>query len=174
MATRLKKIAAQIPQTKSDCAVDIKLLGDLQREFERVRGELNDRIAELTKSAQPQLEALSTRIQELQSGVQAYCESHRAQLCAHGGKTANLVTGEVAWRLRPPSVSIRGVGAVLETLTRMGLTRFVRTKQEPNKEAMLNEPEAVRGIAGITVVGGVEDFIITPFELQADVAQGVA
>ena len=82
--------------------------------------------------------------------------------------TANLVTGEVSWRLRPPSVSIRGVDTVLETLLRMGLGRFVRVKNEPNKEAMLNEPEAVRGIAGINIVTGVEDFIVVPFEAQAE------
>jgi len=41
-------------------------------------------------------------------------------------------------------------------------------KNEPNKEAMLNEPEAVRGIAGITIVTGQEDFIVAPFEAQAE------
>lgn len=33
-----------------------------------------------------------------------------------------------------------------------------------------HEPEAVRGIAGITIVTGVEDFIVTPFEAKAEVA----
>ena len=110
---------------------------------------------------------MSERIIARQKGVQAYCEAHREELCGKG-KTANLVTGEVSWRLRPPSVSIRGVDTVLETLLRMGLGRFVRVKNEPNKEAMLNEPEAVRGIAGINIVTGVEDFVIVPFEAQAE------
>ena len=35
------------------------------------------------------------------------------------GKTANLVTGEVAWRIRPPSVRITGADNVVETLQRM-------------------------------------------------------
>ena len=74
----------------------------------------------------------------------------------------------MSWRQRPPSVSIRGVETVLETLLRMGLGRFVRVKSEPNKDAMLNEPEAVRGIAGISIVTGVEDFIVTPFEVTAE------
>lgn len=55
---------------------------------------------------------------------------------------------------------------MLETLERLGLSRFIRTKREPNKEAMLNEPEAVKGVAGITIVQGVEDFIVTPFEQE--------
>lgn len=174
MATRIKaKTLAAVPQSKSDCAAHIRSIGDLQREFERERAAMNDYIATITQQYQPRLTELTERIQALQAGVQAWCEAHRTELCGEGdklGKTANLVTGEVSWRQRPPSVSIRGVETVLETLARMGLARFIRSKSEPNKEAMLNEPEAVRGIAGIHIVTGVEDFIVTPFEADAQVA----
>lgn len=172
MATKLKaKAQAYAPQTLNDCAADIKKLGDLQRDHARTTADMNDEIAKITKRYQPQLEAISERIETLRNGVQIYCEANRSSLTNEGKvKTANFVTGEVNWRQRPPSVGIRGADAVLETLARMGLTRFIRTKQEPNKEAMLNEPDAVRGIAGITIVTGVEDFVITPFEAQAEVA----
>lgn len=171
MATRIKsKTMAAVPQSKNDCAESIRVIGDLQREFERERAEMNDAIAAITQRHQPTLAGLTQRLESLQAGVQAWCEAHRVQLCGEGdklGKTANLITGEVSWRQRPPSVSIRGVDAVLETLARMQLERFVRTKAEPNKEAMLAEPEAVRGIAGINIVTGVEDFIVVPFEVKA-------
>jgi phage host-nuclease inhibitor protein Gam len=174
MATRIKsKTLVAVPQSKNDCAESIRLIGDLQREFERERAEMNDAIAAITQKHQPLLADLSQRLDALQAGVQAWCEAHRIELCGEAdklGKTVNLVTGEVSWRQRPPSVSIRGAETVLETLARMGLSRFVRTRAEPNKEAMLNEPEAVRGIAGITIVTGVEDFIVTPFEAKAEVA----
>ena len=174
MATRIKsKTLAAVPQSKNDCAESIRLLGDLQREFDRQRGEMNDRIAAVTQAHQPALADLSERMLALQGGIQAWCEAHRVDLCGEAdklGKTANLITGEVSWRVRPPKVTIRGEDTVLETLLRMGLGRFVRVKNEPNKEAMLNEPDAVRGIAGITIVSGVEDFIVVPFEAQAEVA----
>ena len=73
------------------------------------------------------------------------------------------------WRQRPPSVSIRGQEAVIDLIKRLGLTRFIRTKEEVNKEAVLNEPDEVRGVAGLTVVTGVEDFVITPFEQEVSV-----
>ena len=174
MATRIKtKTLAAVPQSKNDCAESIRLIGDLQRDFERERATMNDAIAAITQQHQPELASLTQRIEALQAGVQAWCEAHRVDLCGEGdklGKTANLVTGEVSWRQRPPSVSIRGAETVLETLLRMGLGRFVRVKNEPNKEAMLNEPDAVRGIAGINIVSGVEDFIVVPFEANAEVA----
>ena len=174
MATRIKsKTLAAVPQSKNDCAESIRLLGDLQREFDRERGAMNDHIAAITQAHQPVLASLTERMQAQQAGIQAWCEAHRVELCGEGdklGKTANLVTGEVSWRQRPPSVSIRSVETVLDTLLRMGLGRFVRVKNEPNKDAMLNEPDAVRGIAGVTIVSGVEDFIVVPFEAQAEVA----
>ena len=173
MATRLKtKTLAAVPQSKNDCAEAIRTIGDLQRQFERERAAMNDAIAALTQKHQPALADLAQRMEALQTGVQALCEAHRTELCGEDdklGKTASLVTGEVSWRQRPPSVSVRGVETVLETLLRMGLGRFVRVKNEPNKEAMLNEPVAVRGIAGITIVTGVEVFIVVPFEAAAEV-----
>lgn len=175
MATKIKKPAAavSVPQSREECAAYIKLLGDAQREFERTRAEMNDAIANITKSFSPVLENQTAQILALQVGIQTWAEANRVKLLGDGdklGKTANLVTGTVSWRQRPPSISIRGVESVLETLSRMGLQRFVRTKEEPNKDAMLNEPDAVRGIAGITIVKGVEDFIVVPFEAQAEAA----
>ena len=173
MATRLKKIAqTAVPQSKNDCAEYIRTAGDLQREFERHRSEMNDAIAAITQQYQPILAALTKRIDALQEGIQAWCEAHRVELCGENdklGKTANFVTGTVSWRQRPPSISVRGAESVIETLQRMGLDRFVRSKEEVNKEAMLNEPDTVRGIAGIKVVTGVEDFVVTPFEAKAEV-----
>ncbi len=166
--TRLKtKAQLYVPQTKEEAAGAVHALGDLQRQILRATSEMNDAIAAITQKFQPRLEALNEPLKQLQEGVQAYCEAHRAELTDGGRvKGANLITGEVQWRQRPPSVSVRGAEAVIEALKRLGLGKFVRTKDEVNKEAILNEPDAVRGVAGITVVTGVEDFVITPFEQQ--------
>lgn len=167
-ATRLKtKAQVYVPQSKDEAAADIRKIGDLQREALRATTEMNDSIAHITQNFQPRLDALNDQIKTLQEGVQGYCEAHRIELTDGGKvKTANLITGEVQWRQRPPSVSVRGSDAVLEMLKRLGLTRFIRSKEEVNKEAILNEPDEVRGVAGLTVVTGVEDFVITPFEQE--------
>ena len=108
-----------------------------------------------------------------QTGIQTWCEAHRVDLCGEGdklGKTANLVTGEVGWRMRPPSVKVRDAEGVIDTLIRMDMRQFVRTKEEVNKEAILADPERERGIAGISLVKGMEDFFVVPFEAVADAA----
>lgn len=46
----------------------------------------------------------------------------------------------------------------------LGLQRFIRTKEEPNKEAMQAEPEVARQVAGISIGSVGEDFVVEPFE----------
>ncbi|HCX7566550.1 TPA: host-nuclease inhibitor Gam family protein, partial [Escherichia coli] len=139
-------------------------------EASRLETEMNDAIAEITEKFAARIAPIKTDIETLSKGVQGWCEANRDEL-TNGGKvkTANLVTGDVSWRVRPPSVSIRGMDAVMETLERLGLQRFIRTKQEINKEAILLEPKAVAGVAGITVKSGIEDFSIIPFEQEAGI-----
>ncbi|HAZ3904920.1 TPA: host-nuclease inhibitor protein Gam [Escherichia coli] len=174
MARQAKRIksaaAAYVPQNRDAVIIDIKRIGDLQREASRLETEMNDAIAEITEKFAARIAPLKTDIETLSKGVQGWCEANRDEL-TNGGKvkTANLVTGDVSWRVRPPSVSIRGMDAVMETLERLGLQRFIRTKQKINKEAILNEPGAVAGVAGITVKSGIEDFSIIPFEQEAGI-----
>ncbi|EEC7218715.1 TPA: host-nuclease inhibitor Gam family protein, partial [Escherichia coli] len=67
-----------------------------------------------------------------------------------------------------PSCSVsRDVEGVIEMLRRMGLERFIRTKEEVNKQAVLADPDAVKGIAGIKVNKGTENFEVEPFEQDA-------
>lgn len=166
MATRIKSTSTvQACQSKADAMRDIKAIGDLQRELGRIEADINDQIADLTKKAAPRIEQLRERLTELQAGVQTWCEANRVEICGKG-KSANLVTGEVSWRQRPPSVSISKADEVIGRLRGLGLLRFIRSKEEVNKEAILAEPAEVAGIKGIKVVTGVEDFVITPFEVD--------
>ena len=169
MATKLKTPTVVAPQSYAEAQSDIRKIGDLQREHARLLTHLNDKVAAMTEAAAPGLKTLAEQISTLQKGVQTYCEANREALCGKG-KTANLVTGEVQWRQRPPSVKVTGVEAVLGWLKAKGMHAFVRTKEEVNKEAMLNEPEKAKAVPGITIVTGVEDFVIVPFEVNADAA----
>ncbi|MDF3868726.1 host-nuclease inhibitor Gam family protein [Pseudomonas denitrificans (nom. rej.)] len=165
---RLKSAAAvYVPQHRDQVVADIKSIGDLQRELTRLETAMNDEIGKITERYSSPAEDLKQRITVLQTGVQSWCEANRAELTEnHRVKFANLVTGEVQWRIRPPSVSVRGADAVLELLRTKNLIRFIRVKEEVNKEAILNEPDAVVGLPGVTVHRGIEDFAIVPFEQE--------
>jgi phage host-nuclease inhibitor protein Gam len=166
MARAKKTAAVYVCQSKEETMGAIRELGDAQRELARIETRVNDEIARVVEAQKDAIEALKTRRDTLAAGIQMWCEANRAALCASGSKSANLVTGEVAWRQRPPSVSIRQAEKVVDTLRALKLARFLREKIEVNKEAILAEPAAVAGVSGITVVTGVEDFSVTPFEVE--------
>lgn len=194
MPTQRFKTAAEVyvPQSKDACAADIRTLGDLQREAERVRADMNDRIAAITAEAQPRLEALQAKIDRVFKGVQAWCEAHRAEITDNMRvKTANLVTGDVVWRVNTPSCAVRGQDNVIATMKALGLHAYVRTTEAVNKEAViattiaartitpqeaaadaakartLADAAALAAVTGLTVVSGVETFSVIPFEQVA-------
>lgn len=166
---RLKTPALSIPvpSTRDDCAIAIRTLGDQLRLLARVETELNDRIAEIAVEYEPRVNTLKASIQAMQTGIQTWCEANRPELTEDGKrKSGHFTTGDVQWRQRPPSITVRGVEAVLAWLDEKKLDRFIRVKKEVNKDAMLNEPAIAEAVPGVTVVSGVEDFVITPFEQE--------
>lgn len=167
-ATRMKSDTFAVRyQTREEVEIAIKQIGDLQRELARQEIAQNDEIGAITEKYAPKLAALNEQIEPMRQAVQAWCESRRDELTQNGKtKTGSFNTGEVQWRQRPPSVGVRGLEDVLRRLRALGLTHFIRVKEEINKEAMLNEPEIASIVAGITIKTGVEDFIVTPFEQE--------
>ncbi|EMN7478394.1 host-nuclease inhibitor Gam family protein [Salmonella enterica] len=167
--SRLKAAAASYtPQSKEQVSVDIKKIGDIQRELTRIEVNANDQIAVIMNQNTPKIEALRAELDVLQKGVQTWCEANRSSITKGDSKTANLITGEVAWRKKPDSVNLKGVEIVIETLKKLKLDRFIRRKEEVNKDAILADKEAVKGITGISIVSGKETFSITPFEQEIE------
>ncbi|ECI3885391.1 host-nuclease inhibitor protein Gam [Salmonella enterica subsp. enterica] len=167
--SRLKAAAASYtPQSKEQVSVDIKKIGDIQRELTRIEADANDQIAVIMNQNTPKIEALRAELDVLQKGVQTWCEANRNSITKGSSKTANLITGEVAWRTKPDSVSIKGAELVLEALKKLKLDRFIRRKEEINKDAILADKKAVENIKGISIVSGKEVFSITPFEQEIE------
>ncbi|OYV89734.1 MAG: host-nuclease inhibitor protein Gam [Acidiphilium sp. 37-60-79] len=141
-------------------------IGRGQRELARIRAAMNDALAEIKASFELSAEPLARTLDVLREGVQIYCEAHRQELTLRGKtKTVLFASGEVKWRTTPPKVTIKGVEAVLDSLRRFGLGRFIRTREEISKEAILAEPEIVAQVPGLKIEQ-VEEFVIEPFEAE--------
>jgi len=129
---------------------------------------MNDEIAAIKTRYEAEAAPHNELIKELRAGVQTWCEAHRDVLTKGGKvKTAAFASGEVRWRMTPPSVAIRGVEATMDLLKRLGLARFIRTKEEVNKDAILAEPDAVTGVSTISIKQH-EEFVIEPFETSLE------
>ncbi|WP_153159652.1 host-nuclease inhibitor Gam family protein [Zoogloea sp. 1C4] len=168
--TRAKRTAPRfpIPQNREQANEAIREIGIAQRELARIEANMNDELAAVREkyeaTAVPMRDAITARI----DGVQVWADANRAILTRDGKvKSATLPAGEISWRTTPPSVSVRGAEAVITRLHVMGLTQFIRRKEEVNKEAILETPFAhpVRQIEGITICQR-EEFAVVPFETE--------
>ncbi|MDY0019843.1 MAG: host-nuclease inhibitor Gam family protein [Anaerolineae bacterium] len=169
-AAKIKQQALDypIPQTRDQVVEAIAEIGRRQRERDRIQAAMNDELAAIRERYEVEALPHTETIKGLTNGVQIYCEANRDKLTAAGkSKTVAFASGEVKWRVTTPKVVVRGVETVLQTLKSLRLTRFIRTKEEINKEAILADPEAIRHVKGITISQS-ENFVIVPFETELE------
>ncbi|MEO5363429.1 MAG: host-nuclease inhibitor Gam family protein [Magnetococcus sp. DMHC-8] len=167
---RVKTQAATfpVPQSRDDVDRAIARIGTLQRDRVRVHADKDEQMAEINREHKARLEPLEEEIRLQQQGIQIWCESHRAELTQSGKvKFHEFPSGTVKWRMSPPKVILKGIDVLLELLRTRGLDRFIRTKEEVNKEAILADHGAVAGVPGIKI-DQVENFIVEPFETKLE------
>lgn len=170
MARKVKAQATpvKVPQTREEAAEFIAVIGRHQRERQRIEARLNDDIEAMKAQAERRAKFHGDSILVLAQGLEVWAAANRAALTEGGKrKTAELSTGELRWRMTPPSVAIKSAKAVIGALMTHGLDRFLRRKIEIDKEAILKEPAAVAGIAGIAISQR-EEFVIVPNETKLE------
>jgi phage host-nuclease inhibitor protein Gam len=166
---RIKTEALEfVPENRSAADEAIRVIGEMQRQRDELRTRMNEELAAVKARYEADAQPIAASIKSLSAGVQVWAEANRVDLTKDGKtKTVRLGNGEIRWRMRPPSVTVRMADAAIEALKKLGLGRFIRTKEEIDKEAILKEPDAVEGVRGI-VVGQGEDFVIVPFATELE------
>lgn len=163
---RVKTAGSNLPVPQDAMQADeaVQRIGQAQRDLALIQAALDEKLAHAKAEAEAQAKPLAETIERLTAGLQIWATANRDAL-TQGGKTKTvpMPSGEIAWRTRPPSVSLSNVKALVEALlAEKKLGRFLRTKHEPDKEAMLREPEAAAALPGVTLKTGIEDFVVTP------------
>lgn len=169
---RIKTEAAAVIFSDQDEAnAAIAEIGIAQRKRAEINTAMNAELAIVRARYEEAAAPHATVIKDFGKGIQIWAEANRIALTRDGRtKTIKLAAGEFSWRTRPPSVRITGEGIVIEALKRMGLERFIRRKEEVDKNAILADPDAVRDIKGVSIKQG-EDFIIKPFATEIEEVQ---
>lgn len=159
--------AVFVAENRQQADETVRTIGELQRKRESLQTAMNAEIAAVKERYEADAAPVGETIKALGHGVQVWAEANRAELTKNGSKTVKLGNGELRWRTRPPSVTVRAAGIVIEALKRLGLQRLIRTKEEINKEAILADPDAVRDVKGISISQG-EDFVIVPLATELE------
>lgn len=157
-----------VPQSDSEAREAIREIGDRQREVIRLQADMNDRIAALQESYGEMVAPLNARVAELTEGLQVWAEANRTRLTrGNKVKSAEFSTGKISWRLRPARVTLKKIEEVIARIKEAGLgDRFLRVKEEVNKDAMLEDRVTASAIKGVTIGSDGEDFAVEPFETE--------
>jgi len=160
-------MAKKIPKSEEEASESIGEIGKHQRELTQIETDLNDRIEKIKARAEEYISSHQEAIEELVAGIFIFAERHRDKLTEEGKKkTVHFSTGDILWRMMPLAVSVgsKNVKKVIELCKSSGLKRFIRVKEELDKEAMLREREIAEKIWGVNI-GQKEQFVIKPAEV---------
>lgn len=173
--SRSKAPAMAAPQSDEEARGLMSMIGAMERRLDAINAGMTEQVDFIRSEAERKADPIRKDLEASKRGLQAWAETHRQRLTDKGKrKFADLGTGKISWRLRPASVLIRGKEAVIEACRALGHTKFIRTKEDVNKEAMLADPKAAAAITGVTIKADVEDFIIEPVSAAVSQQTGEA
>ena len=167
--TRIKSAAAavDVPQNRESAASAVAAIGIANRELQRINADMNDALAACKEAYEIEAEPYRLRIQELTDGLQIFAEANRAALTnGYKVKTVALTTGEITWRMNPPSVRLTDTEeSVIAWCAEHGLEEFIRRTPTLNREAVKANPDEAKHVPGLRI-GQSEAFVVTPFEAE--------
>ena len=172
--TRIKAAAAtvDVPQNREAAAAAIAAVGSASRNLQRIGAEMNDALAEIKEAYEREAEPFRREIEARTEGLRVFAEANRAALTNnYKVKTVALTTGELVWRMNPPSVRLVDTEEnVIAACEAAGRREFVRYTPTLNRDAIKADPDAAAGIADLRI-GQSEAFVVVPFEAElAEVA----
>ena len=145
---RLKPPVGKI-NTLDEANMVLKEIGLLEKELEGIDSEAHKQIAEIKADAANKGQTIRKRIAEDSALLGAYAEYNRAELFKDR-KSVQLSFGMFGYR-KSTSISVKKT--TLELLKKLKLTKYIRVKEEPDKEAMaeldddtLSQVDSVRKI----------------------------
>lgn len=151
-----KKKAKAVPNwTPLEVEAAIANIARLQAELAAIKSEAGAELAKLSERLAAAVVGPEATLNNLVESVLDWADANRAEICAEGTKTAKFAAGEISWRFAPAAVKAPSkpekLKAIVKALLKGRLKRFVRVKLELDKEAILKEPEKIKGIAGLSV-----------------------
>lgn len=169
-AARKKAPAIAVPQTDAEADALLKEYGEISNKIAHKQAEMDELLARAKVACELAAKPLQERLNVIFEQLQAWAAAHRNRLTEDGkSKSVQMPAGKIGWRMLPPSVRFKKglkVEDILQAIKDARLPRFIRTKEEVNKDRMLEEPDVANTIPGVKVGSAGEDFFVEPFGAQ--------
>lgn len=146
-----KKVEVKIPvvETLEQANVILAEIAESQREIDLINTGLNEKIDDMKKKAEAECAPLAGAIEEREQALARFAEANKDTLFKKP-KSRVLSFGELGFRSSTSTVLLNrqwNWGKVLEVLKQKRLGKYIRTKQEVDKEAVRALSE--RRLAGV-------------------------
>ncbi len=153
MRAKKTAVTTTVPQTELDAAAALAKLGDAQRALINIQVALDEAVAAAKLEAEDQAAPHRQVVESVTYGLEIWATANRHEMTKGTTKTIALSTGELRWRLSPPAIKLRNISAakVIDVIQELALPRFLRTKVELDKEALLREPDIATKLPGVAI-----------------------
>ncbi|MGP1587287.1 MAG: host-nuclease inhibitor Gam family protein [Treponemataceae bacterium] len=131
MGTRIKTNSVKL-KSLDDVNLALRDIGLAEKELEVIDTEAHKLIAEIKTKAVKDGENLRTKIAEISAKIQAYADYNQDELFKDR-KSIELSFGVFGYR-KSTKISIKKT--TLDLLKKLSMTKFIRVKEEVNKDAM--------------------------------------
>jgi len=166
----VKREVIIVPNSIEEVSKFIGEIGKHQRELDKLQTGLNNRVEEIKAKTIANSLPHQEKISQLFEGIFVFVQSHRDELTENNKKkTVHFPTGDVLWRLTPPAISYKNAKKIISLCKSLGLERFIRIKEEVDKEAMLKEPDEAARIKGVKICQK-EEFVVKPSEIEIEIS----
>ncbi|MBF0546199.1 MAG: host-nuclease inhibitor Gam family protein [Candidatus Riflebacteria bacterium] len=130
-----KKQVAKLFNDWTEVDQALRRMGEIDIESERLDGNMTLAINEVKESFQPRKDVLINERKDLEESITAFVEQNKGEFAAIRSKELDF--GSISYRL-VKKIVFKSKEAVVAALKVMGLLTYIRTIEEPDKEAMEN------------------------------------
>lgn len=173
--TKKKSIAVPAQDAPQNLDQANELLAEIGRLARRMDTETIARdaaVAKATEKFQPEIDTLAAELKVKVAAIQSFAEANKAALLADGERSVTLSQGTFGWRLGNPAVKLDSKveeAHLVAALKKLGLSEFVRVSETLNRSAILNEPDKVESVRGLTIEQS-EAFYVKPLTVEDEIA----
>lgn len=140
-----KRIEGTVLEGWNDVDSCLMEIGKIDRELGLLEASANEQIDRVKNNTKASAQPLHDKKAGLELAIKEYCEANRVEFAKV--KTKALTFGSVGFRLTT-KIMIKRVAETLQALKDLSLIQCIRTKEEPDKEAMNALPDETLAVVG--------------------------
>jgi phage host-nuclease inhibitor protein Gam len=149
MITRIKKSLAYVPASLSETVTFLISIGNKQREINRVKREAKKRVEAINTDTQITVSELTKERDAFFTSLFAFSSARKEEL-TKVTRSQKTEAGTFGWRWTTPYVDLKEGKSdqdIIASLKRKGLTEYIRTIEEVDREALLRDRPEVPGVS---------------------------